>query len=68
MAGRVTDRASEGEAGQARPETAPAPEGPGPRSGMTEAEVGPEAEAVERHKAETEIAAGDVADDLADFA
>ncbi|MET3409236.1 hypothetical protein ABIC30_000385 [Methylobacterium sp. 1030] len=39
---------------------------------MTEAEVGPEigaeAEAVERHKAETEIAAGDVADDLADFA
>ncbi|KQS79956.1 hypothetical protein ASG32_24285 [Methylobacterium sp. Leaf361] len=72
MAGRVTDRASEGEAGQARPETAPAPEGPGPRPGMTEAEVGPEigaeAEAVERHKAETEIAAGDVADDLADFA
>ncbi|SEH25701.1 hypothetical protein SAMN02799636_00208 [Methylobacterium sp. 275MFSha3.1] len=68
MAGRVTDRASEGEAGQARPETAPAPEGPGPRSGMTEAEVGPEIGAVERHKAETEIAAGDVADDLADFA
>ncbi|WCS24454.1 hypothetical protein LOK46_25520 [Methylobacterium sp. NMS14P] len=64
MAGRVTDRSSEGEAGQARPETVPASERPVPRPRMTEAE----AEAGERHKAETEIAAGDVADDLADFA
>ncbi|MGT2481249.1 hypothetical protein ACU4GR_25980 [Methylobacterium oryzae CBMB20] len=59
MAGRVTGQSPDGEAGEAPPET----ERPGPRPGATG-----EAEAEERHKAETEIAAGDVADDLADFA
>jgi hypothetical protein len=57
MAGRVPDRSPETETGTAPPEA----ERP---DGLPE----PADEAAERKKAETEIAAGDVADDLADFA
>ena len=59
MAGRVTDQSTDDAAGKAHPET----ERPMPRPGTAE-----EAEAVGRHRAETDVAAGDVADDLADFA
>ncbi|KOX56127.1 hypothetical protein [Methylobacterium sp. 1973] len=59
MAGRVTDQSPDETAVKAHPET----ERSVPRPGTAE-----EAEAVERHRAETDVAAGDVADDLADFA
>lgn len=60
MAGRVTDQSDDAEAGVPLP----------PETGRTVSQPEPngKADPVERHKAETEIAAGDVADDLADFA
>jgi hypothetical protein len=57
MVGRVPERSPDGQGGAAQPdneETAPADRRPDDEA--------------EREKAETEIAAGDVADDLADFA
>lgn len=62
MAGRVSDRSSEASDRAEAPETGQA----GAARGRPDAEVPDEAD--ERKKAETDIAAGDVADDLADFA
>jgi hypothetical protein len=62
MAGRVSDRASEASDRDEAPETGQT----GAARGRPDAEVPDEAD--ERRKAETDIAAGDVADDLADFA
>lgn len=61
MAGRVRDRSPDGPGDGDSPETGRSKrpdQGPGEDRG----------EPSERQKAETEIAAGDVADDLADFA
>ncbi|WP_457107475.1 hypothetical protein [Methylobacterium sp. P5_C11] len=55
----MTDRSPDPEAGTASPEA----QRPGLRP-----EAKNEADQAEREKTETEIAAGDVADDLADFA
>ena len=59
MAGRVPDRSPDGQGEAQASETAQ----PDRRS-----EDRSERDGVEREKADTEIAAGDVADDLADFA
>jgi hypothetical protein len=59
MAGRVPDRSPDGQDDAQASQTAQ----PDRRSEDPSARDG-----VEREKAETEIAAGDVADDLADFA
>lgn len=59
MAGRVPDQPPEGQGGE-QPTRAGQPAHPERRSDADAA--------AEREKAETEIAAGDVADDLADFA
>ena len=60
----MTDRSPDPEAGTASPEA----QRPGLRPKAEHAADQAERERVEREKTETEIAAGDVADDLADFA
>ncbi|GJE10160.1 MULTISPECIES: hypothetical protein [Methylobacterium] len=61
MAGRVPDQSVDGPDGAGAPEAERSDDRtwPAPEAGR---------DAAEREKAETEIAAGDVADDLADFA
>ena len=59
MADRVQDRVPDERDGKGPPERRP---------GDAAEPAPPEAAPSERRKAETEIAAGDVADDLADFA
>ena len=63
MAGREPDRSPSGQRDAGSPDRASADPRPDPRP-----EDAVECDGAEREKAETEIAAGDVADDLADFA
>ncbi len=64
MADRVQDRVPDERDGKGPPKAGP----PERRPGDAAEPAPPEAAPSERRKAETEIAAGDVADDLADFA
>ncbi|MBE7245522.1 MAG: hypothetical protein INR63_11255 [Actinomycetospora chiangmaiensis] len=65
MMGRAPDQIPGGQDGDGPSEAAR----PGTASGAPDTRSGrDDAEKAEREKAETEIAAGDIADDLADFA
>ncbi len=59
MAGRVTDQSPDDDGRQGAS---------GDRAAGAATRDGRRGRAVERHRAETDVAAGDVADDLADFA